>query len=216
MEVARPLRQAALRTLERSLGGLLAMDPQAKRRLAPLAGKLVEIRTRAPELHLFVACDGAALHLTDTATREADTVITGSTLGLARSGLAADPRAALQDGDVKIAGDLQAGAALQALLKELDIDWEEQASRLLGDVLAHQLGNAVRGLKRWSGDSADALRHDLGDWLREESRLLADRPAVDEFLNAVDVLRADADRLQARIERLQARRGVARGRGINT
>lgn len=212
MEFARPLRQAALRTLERSLGGLLAMDPQAKDRLAPLTGKLIEIRTRAPGLLLYVECDGDTLRLTETATRAADTVIAGSTLGLARSGLAADPRAALQSGDVTVSGDLQAGAALQALFEKLDIDWEEQTSHLVGDVLAHQVGNAVRGLRQWSGESADALQRDLGDWLREESELLADRPSVDAFLNAVDALRADADRLQARIVRVQAALTAKRGR----
>lgn len=197
------LREAGLKTLERSLNGLLAMDPEAPRRLAPLAGKLVEIRTRAPELHFFIETDGAALRLRSTAARAPDTTISGSTLGLARNGLSADPRGALLSGDVKVGGDLQTGAALRALFEGLDIDWEEQASRLLGDVLAHQLGNAVRGLRRWADDGADSLRHGLGEYLREESRLLADRYDTEAFMTAVDVLRADVDRLQQRVERLQ-------------
>jgi ubiquinone biosynthesis protein UbiJ len=207
LELIGPLRQAALKTLEHSLGSLLAMDPQAKARLVPLIGKLIEIRILAPTLHCYIECDGEKLHLAETTTRAADTVITGKVLGLARSRLAGDTRAALQSGDLSITGDLQAGAALQALFAKLDIDWEEQASRLLGDVVAHQLGNAARGLRRFGNDSADALRHDLSDWLCFELALLADRASVDTFLHEVDVLRADADRLQARIARLPLTRG---------
>ena len=208
------VREAGLKTLERSLNALLSMDPEAPRRLTPLAGKLVEIHTRAPELHFFIEADGAGLRLRSTASRPADTTISGSTLGLARNGLGTDPRGALLSGDVKVSGDLQTGAAVRALLEKLDIDWEEQVSRLLGDVLAHQLGNVVRGLRRWADDGADALRHGLGEYLREESRLLADRHDTEAFMEAVDVLRADVDRLQQRIERLQRLIGADRaGRG---
>lgn len=204
MDAATPLRETALGLLERTLNGLLAMDPETPRRLAALDGKLIEIRTRAPALHFCVEGSSDRLHLHTTPPRPADTVISGSTIALARQRLSDDPRRALLSGEVAISGDLQVGAAFRALLDGLEIDWEEQASRLFGDVLAHQLGNAVRGLRAWAGDSADALRHGCGEYLREESRLLADRHDTEAFMNQVDVLRADTDRLQQRIERLHA------------
>ncbi len=199
-----PLRETGLRLLERTLNGLLAMDAETPKRLTPLHGKLIEIHTRAPTLHFCAegAADGLRLHAAPP--RPADTVISGATIALVRQRLSDDPRRALLSGEVAISGDLQVGAAFRALLDGLDIDWEEQAARLFGDVLAHQLGNAVRGLRGWLDDSADALRHGCGEYLREESRLLADRHDTEAFMNAVDVLRADGDRLQQRIERLQA------------
>jgi ubiquinone biosynthesis protein UbiJ len=204
VDAASPLRETGLRLLERTLNGVLAMDDETPKRLAPLHGKLIEIRTRAPALHFCVEGTADGLRLHPAPPRPADTVISGATIALARQRLSDDPRRALLSGEVNISGDLQAGAAFRALLDGLDIDWEEQASRLFGDVLAHQFGNAVRGLRSWAGDSADALRHGCGEYLREESRLLADRHDTEAFMNAVDALRADADRLQQRIERLHA------------
>ncbi|MDX9739638.1 MAG: SCP2 sterol-binding domain-containing protein [Gammaproteobacteria bacterium] len=205
MEVGTLLQDTGLKLLERSLNTLLSLDEDAAKRLAPLRGKLVEISTRAPSLRFYVDVDGDELRLRSDAGRAPDTVISGSTLGMLRHGFGDDAQAALQRGDMHIAGDLQAGTALRALFGQLDIDLEEQISRLTGDVLAHQLGNLARDLRRWAGDGADSLRHGLGEYLREESRLLADRHDTASFLDEVDILRNDTDRLQHRIARLQAR-----------
>lgn len=212
MEFGTLFQDTALKLLDRSLNTLLSMDENAPQRLTPLSGKLVEVRTRAPALRFYVEVEGDKLRLRSEAARAPDTVITGSTLGLLRHGLSDDAQAALQRGEMQISGDLQAGTALRALFEKLDIDLEEQVSRLTGDVLAHQLGNFARGLHRWADDSADSVRHGLGEYLREEIRLLADRHDTAAFLDEVDVLRHDADRLQQRIARLQSKLRGAPGR----
>jgi ubiquinone biosynthesis protein UbiJ len=86
----------------------------------------------------------------------------------------------------------------------MDIDREEQLSRLTGDVIAHQLGNTARR-------TASALRHgrrtleqDLGEYLQEELRLLPTRIETENFSTDVSRLVMDTDRLAARIRRLQA------------
>lgn len=197
------LRDTGFDALERTVNRLLALDPEARGRLAALEGKLVEIDVRAPAIRFYVEPGADGLRLRPVAGREPDTVISGPALALVRTGLRRDPRGpALAEG-VRISGDAQAGAALQAILQELDIDWEEQLSRVVGDIAAHQIGNVARGLDRWLRAGAESLRQDLGDWLREESRLLADHQDTERFLHGVDVLRADVDRLEQRIERLR-------------
>lgn len=207
MEPGTLLQDTSLKLLERSLNKLLSLDEDASERLAPLRGKLIGISTRAPALRCYIEVDDGELRLRSEAERAPDTIISGSTLALLRHGLSDDAQAALQRGDMQITCDLQAGTALRALFGKLDIDLEEQMSRLTGDVLAHQLGNLARGLRRWAADGGDSLRHALGEYLREESRMLADRHDTASFLDEVDVLRHDVDRLQQRIARLQRRRG---------
>jgi ubiquinone biosynthesis protein UbiJ len=46
---------------------------------------------------------------------------------------------------------------------------------------------------------------DVSEYLQEESRLLPTRHEVEAYLNAVDALRASADRLEQRVARLHAR-----------
>ena len=60
MEVGTPLRDTGLKLLERSLNGLLSLDEDAARRLAPLQGKRVEIAIRAPALRFHIEVEGGA------------------------------------------------------------------------------------------------------------------------------------------------------------
>ena len=80
-------------------------------------------------------------------------------------------------------------------------DWEEELSRHVGDVAAHQLGNLVRGGLAWMQQAADTLTRDAGEYLKEESRDLPTRYEVDRFLDDVDRLAADLGRAEARVAR---------------
>ncbi len=202
MSIDSILKQSALGGLERTLNHILHMDPDIDRRLAPLAGKLIELHVRALEIRLYLAPDAGAIRLLAEAPRMPDTTISGTPLGLLRNSLSRDPRKEMFAGDADISGDTETGRLLKALLDEVDIDWEEQFSRLVGDVAAHQAGNVARDFGRWSSDARRSLERNLGDWLHEESRLLPNRHEVDRFLAAVDVLRADADRIEQRVRRV--------------
>jgi ubiquinone biosynthesis protein UbiJ len=105
-------------------------------------------------------------------------------------------------GAVQINGDIDLGQRFQRLLEKIDIDWEEQAARVMGDVAAHQLGNALRDLRTWSTQSLHTLRADAAEYLQEESRLLPLRARAESFQRAVESLRLDAERLEQRFQRL--------------
>ncbi len=111
-------------------------------------------------------------------------------------------------GEITIEGNVEVGREFQTLLARLDIDWEEQLSQVVGDVAVHHLGGLWRGLRAWSGRTGDVLLRDGGEYLQQELYVLPPRQAIEQFLNAVDLLREDADRLAARVERLR-RRSVA-------
>lgn len=202
MSIESTLKQSALGGLERTLNHVLRMDPDYRVRLAPLAGKLIELHIRGLGLRFHLAPDADRIVLQAETGRTPDVTISGAPLGLLRNALSRDPRASMLAGDAGISGDAETGRLVKALIDGLDIDWEEQLSHLVGDVAAHQAGKAARGLRRWSGESLDSLGRDVDDWLHEESRLLPARPEIENFLAAVDVLRADGDRLEQRVQRL--------------
>ena len=89
------------------------------------------------------------------------------------------------------------------MVEKLEIDWEEHLSRLTGDIIAHQIGNTVRGLFRWGERSAEHLGQDAADYLQEETDILPVPWEVEGFIEEVDTLRSDIDRLEARVKRLQ-------------
>ncbi|OGI56669.1 MAG: hypothetical protein A3D32_04890 [Candidatus Muproteobacteria bacterium RIFCSPHIGHO2_02_FULL_60_13] len=106
-------------------------------------------------------------------------------------------------GEVQISGDIDLGQRFQRLLEKIDIDWEEQSARVLGDVPARQLGNALRDLSGWSRQALHALKQDVGEYLQEESRLLPVRSRAGAFRRSVETLERDLVSLEKRLARLR-------------
>jgi len=134
---------------------------------------------------------------------EPDVTLTGDVPVFARFAMRRIMPEAVAAGDVQISGDIELGQRFQQLMEKIDIDWEEQAARILGDVTAHQLGNALRDLRGWSTGAARTLKDDFDEYIREESRLLPPRLRVENFIKAVESLRSEVDRLERRVARLR-------------
>jgi len=187
--------------LESALNLYLGQDPESARRSAALQGKVIALSITGTGLTLYFLPDADGLQVLGHYEGDIDTRLSGSPLGFARLGL--DRREdALFQGAVKIDGDTAVGQQFQELLAGTDWDWEEQLSRVTGDVFAHQAGRlAARAARLWR-DSRETLAADCSEFLQEEARLLPTRIEVAYFLDAVDRLRDDTERLAARVERL--------------
>jgi ubiquinone biosynthesis protein UbiJ len=108
---------------------------------------------------------------------------------------------------VEITGDVETGQAFKSVLDAIDIDWEEQLSRLTGDVVAHQLGNAMRHTRSWLDHARLTLERDLSEYLQEELRVVPTRIEIENLIEEIGRLVMDADRLEARLRRLLTARG---------
>jgi ubiquinone biosynthesis protein UbiJ len=205
LDIAQTLKTTALGGLETALNRGLRLDPATLERLAALSGKVIEIRLRPFDLNFYLLPGPAGIGLAARLDRAPDTVFSGTPLGLLRGALTRSERKELFADDLRIEGDIDTGRRLKAVLDAIDIDWEEQLSRLVGDVAAHQIGNLARGLGRWSREAGANLVDDVDEYLHEEGRLMPSRAEIEAFLTAVDVLPTDTDRLQQRVDRAQQR-----------
>ena len=106
-------------------------------------------------------------------------------------------------GDVEISGNVGLAQKLQSIFRGMEIDWEEYLSHFVGDIAAHKLGNFLKGMNRFVIASGKTIGMDISEYLRFEKEALLDKTEVDEFNQAVDVLRNDVERLQKRLERLE-------------
>jgi ubiquinone biosynthesis protein UbiJ len=189
--------------LEMALNQYLRLDPDIPPRLAALDGKVIAIEPGVGlSFYLLPSADG--VRVVDRYEGEFSVRIRGPLVALARQWR--DQRV---DGGIAVEGDTAVGREFQTILAGLDIDWEEQLSRVVGDAAAHHLGNLWRGFRGWGRRTFDILSRDGAEYLQQELRALPPRHAVERFLSAVDILREDADRLAVRIERL--RRQIAAG-----
>jgi ubiquinone biosynthesis protein UbiJ len=194
-----------LTLLEEAINRVLRLDAETLRRLGEIEGKCIHLRLAGGDVdrEFYVFPSATGLRLLAAHDAEPDVTLRGEVPVFAR--LAFGGSGATHAGELQIGGDIELGQRFQRVLREIDIDWEEHASRLVGDVLAHRLGHVARRARAWQAQTAHTLGMDVSEYLQEESRVLPTRREVEAFLNAVDVLRARAERLEQRVARLRAR-----------
>ncbi|SCZ65029.1 ubiquinone biosynthesis accessory factor UbiJ [Thiohalomonas denitrificans] len=202
MSSASMIPVAALAGLERAVNAVIALDPETRRRLSRLEGRVIAIELQGTGLSLFAAPGKGGLRLMGHYDSTPDTTLRGTPLALMRMG-AGGTTEGLFAGDVQIDGDVEVGQRFKHILDTMEIDWEEHLSRLTGDIVAHQVGNVFRSLAAWRRTASDTLARDTGEYIQEELQMVPGRREVDHFMDQVDTIRTDVDRLEARIRRIQ-------------
>jgi len=201
------MRDLALEGLERGLNQVIGQDPEARRKLAGLHGRVIRIDLRGAGVTLnFVPGHDGRLQVLGSVEGEPDCVLSGSPLDLMRAGDSSEGARQLFSGRVTIEGDSHTAHRFSESLAGLDVDWEEQLSRLTGDIAAHEIGRGVRLLLGEAARIGRSGRENLSEYLTEEAQLLPHRFEVEEFLDEVDRLRDDCERLAARIALLERKR----------
>jgi len=191
------LNQLIATTLETLLSQALRWNPSSSQTLQKLSGKIIRIETSGIELTLFP--DNQGIIVLSHYDGDVDVCISGAPFTLLRLLLQDE---ASNNPDVTIKGKMSLAQHLFQLLKELDIDWEEQLAQRLGDIPAHKLGTLFRQCQNYTRVRLDSLQHNISEYLQEETRHLPTPTEMETFLNAVDTLRDDLERLEQRVRRL--------------
>ena len=135
--------------LETACNQMLRLDPEILVQLAALDGAVIAIELQGLGLCLYLFPGPGGLRVAEDYAGEPTVRIRGTPLALARQWRGQ------RDPGVSIEGDAATGRAFQAVLVRVNIDWEEQFSRWLGDAAAHQLGRVRRGLRQWCEQRGD-------------------------------------------------------------
>ena len=193
-----------LTPLESALNRNIAASSAARRLCRQLEGKVLSVQFTGLPLSIRFRSDGERMSL-DTAQGEAAAAtLSGSPLSFMRMAGPA-PESALRSGAVHIEGDAEVAQAFSELLQHARPDLEEELSRVIGDVAAHQIGNVARSAIAFGRRASDTFARNIAEYLQEEGRDLPTRTEADEFIAGVDLLRDDVDRLEARLKLLNSR-----------
>jgi ubiquinone biosynthesis accessory factor UbiJ len=178
------------------LNHLLAQAPWAQERLAPFAGKTARFSVFPFDYRVTVTADG--LVMPASGDYLPDTTIT-LPLAVAMRFMAGDETARQQ---AHIEGDTAFAQEIAYLSQHLRWDFEEDLSKVFGDVFAHRVGQTVGGLSSWATGASANLAENVRDYWVQEQPLVASREAVQQFNQEVDQLRDDVERLEKRIKKL--------------
>lgn len=193
---------------ERTLNALLARDPASPARLSKLSGSRLLVRLEQPKLALVLHYHAAGIDLLradDLDDRHADAVVelTPETLSAWLGGTSVEQL--MFEGKLAIRGQVHLLEATRTLLLDLDLDWENELARWLGDTPAHSLAEGVRRAADWGLRTKDELVQDVSEYVFEEARLLPGRQQRDVLRDQLTALEVATDRLEARFKRLDRR-----------
>lgn len=202
---------ALMSALETVVNEVLALDPELAEGIAELEGAVLEVHIQGIDkrFQLHVSHSRVGI-LALGRNRQApaavpDVSISGPPFTLLRLLARLDSVDGVLAPDVSIKGDLQLVQKLARLAQRANIDWEEALSGWIGDSAAHEFGRGMRAFASWASSAARTLAADMGEYLREERRLVATGLEVDDFSSRIDETRDDIERLEVRVAMLASR-----------
>lgn len=201
-ETSSLLADSVLAALQTTINGYLALDPEGAERLADIQGQVLLIELTGFGTRVFVVPGARSLQLFSGYEAEPDCIVRGTPGALLALTLSERAEDQAFSGTVEIVGDNRCAQRLADVFRHLDIDWEEQLARILGDALAQRLGMRARDGGEWLRDSGERLAEHLRDYLKQDSGLLPSDEELHRYLDGVDRLRDDVERLAARVGRL--------------
>ncbi len=178
-----------------ALNHVLRREAWARERLAPFAGETVEVRPAfLPPLRLRIEADGL---LAPAGGEAAGLTVT----------VKGDAAAAALKGEdyllraVEVSGTAKLAEAVMHLVRHLRWDFEEDLSRVTGDVVAHRVAQGARALAAWAPDAAQRFSESLAADASDEAKLVLGRAELEAFAAGVRELRDGVERLEARVRR---------------
>ena len=199
-------QSALLLPVELAINGVLALDAASRQRLANLDGGTLGVHSTAPSANVFIEVQGNRLRLSTLHEGSTSASLHGPASALLGLLLRREPTESLHASKVELRGDTAFVQQLQALLRELDIDWEYHLSKLVGDIPTQAAADGMRKAGAELRRVGERTRENVSEYLFEEAAMLPRADELESFYRDVAELKLRADRLQARFDAFQQRR----------
>ncbi len=185
---------------EAILNRYLNLDPESKKHLRQLSGRVVKIEWGSLIYYWLFKSD--SIYLSKDYNGPADLILRGSTFDFLRMAFIKKDKA-FTDIPLQVVGDMEFGKQFRDFFSTLEIDYEEQLSKKIGDALAYPLIQALKTISLWARQNIENLSENVTNYVQTEMNWLVPDEELQFFFSDVDDLRDDCARLEARINSLQ-------------
>ena len=198
-----------LSVLQSAINQALALDPGSQQALLGAQDKIIKLNCFSPEIAFtaqIVSQDHISLHLLSAEEQSSSEGIhlilsgTGSQfVELLQHIKHADP---LSQVDLKLEGDRELFYQLLQIFQQMDIDWEEGLSRLIGDLASHPLANSIRQVFQWQLKQVDSLSHVAAEYLQHELAVFPSQREFAAFKQGVTEFSSSVQTLEQKVKQL--------------
>lgn len=214
-----PFAQLVASGIELAMNQLLKLDDDSQHRLKKLSGKSLQVTIKElpwPLLFSFSEQIDVRTVITpenefDPSPEAVDCLIELNLETLPKIKDSSQLTQLIQQKQLNLTGDIYVAQTFSALLKDLDVDWEEQLSRYTGDVVAHQTFTSMRALFDTAKSQIERGAIELGEHLTQSDSIAVKPIEMVEFSRNATDLRSATERLSARIASLEQMKQVDTG-----
>ena len=200
------MRGDLLHFVQRTLNRYINESSVAQDALESLNGNSMCIEVKGLGLVISLTADDGELVVAMPDSVDATVTIRGTVLNLF-SLLGSTGAQALPKARVSLEGDAEVASGFWQLLQAARPDAEEELSRVVGDVVAHEIGKTVNSLDKYGRRVLSAFQMNATEYLQEEVKQLPPRVEIDGFFSSLERLRDDIERTGIRIKRLETKLG---------
>jgi ubiquinone biosynthesis protein UbiJ len=204
-----PFAQLVTSGIEMAMNQLLKLDDDSQQRLKKLSGKSLQVTIKElpwPLLFSFSEQIDVRTVITpdnDSEPEPVDCLIELNLETLPKLKDSSQLTQLIQKKQLNLIGDIYVAQTFSALLKDLDVDWEEQLSRYTGDVVAHQTFSSMRTIFDTAKTQIEQGVIELGEYLTQSDSIAVKPSEMIEFSRDVSDLRSSTERLSAKIALLE-------------
>ena len=183
--------------ITRLLNHLVNQNDWAREQLQPYSGKTVLFHFPPVRIQLAILEDGGLAAAGEAAIISATVTLP---LSAAMRLLARDPGAETL---ATIDGDTELAMTLSKVLRNMQWEYEEDLSKVIGDVPAHQLAKFGRKVAAEVHKQTLNIADMFAEYWQEERPLIAKKRHVSQFMQEVEELRDEIERMEKRLDKLK-------------
>ena len=202
------LGNAALWPAEQIVNQVIDSDKHFHSLIAQFEGKALQVQVTLPPFPIRLSFNECRIRLSAIDSEQFDlgfdAKVTASASAFSQFMLTDSAKRSLVSDDLKIEGDTQFVQDLFIAMNQMDIQWEDLFSPLLGDIGTHQLSQIFDNASSWLSEGRSRMQQNVDDYLKEEARIFPSTIELGNFKDSLDELRLRIDRTEARIGQLRA------------
>lgn len=193
--------QALSAILEKLIEQFLRYNLHGTRALKPLSEKTLTVKLGELPFPLSFTVNNEKVHVS-TSEAHYDCCLVTSVSTLIELQKEQQLTDLIRNDKLDIQGDLKVAQRFADIAQSLDIDWQSELAKRIGDIPAYKLGQLGRKIVDKLNFASQQIQADASEWLVHEKRLIVTSTELSSFSHDVDVIEQQLPKLSQRIENL--------------